>query len=1430
MAPVNTLPVNPSTCSYWLQDAPYQQEPTHSLPCEADVVVVGGGITGMSALYWLQQFRPEDKIVLLEARGISSGATGRNGGICWPGLNEGFRSSINQYGVSTARSLLKFEQECVRQMQHIIETYADTDGGSHDPQFRVMPQGGMLIFKDQEQREEGLDDLAALQECGFAEGVKFLKPEELEQLIGINPETCTGGLQVPGVVIFWAAKFVFTLTREILKRATATSQLDPSEVSILDSPKRNVQIFTHTPVNKIERSLEDTRTYNVQTSRGNISATKVILATNAWTEHILPSGYNTTQPVPTEDGMTKAAKIKITPVRNQVISLRPISEQERLINCAVSANAGYEYYSQRPNGDVIFGGMRNIHLPDMEYNVANDAELVPLIGDALRQYLPKRFPRVRDGSLLGETLEPTHEWAGIMGFAPEDRRLPYVGQLKAADKDSGIYICAGYTGQDLDVEWQSIPDQRQRYSSVTLLDEAVNATDTEFEEGWRAKLPTFRTGDFAEVHLRGKTFTGIVWQPLSDSRKITIVSRTGRALTFNIDRVAYHVPDFANLTSTQRALPEPITLNSVDALKGFRRPIDEFVRAAEQTRSANFIKYEKAYVYFWDKHQREGEEGDCKVTARQVAEHVHGKVELTPTEIYAAHLHLEKDDLHFIPSPLVCINGEFTLRPQDEANMASLIKEWIRFKDGPFTSFVDKANTMLKFREQHVDKFGILKGEATMEPFSEFKGKDEVFLNMIRRYASLPTEADATQYEVFVSAILKATGFYRQYELNRDVAAQFLRDLGLWTPWDNTPLRQHPNALAHHLMTPTAAEHNRTMSKAASMFLHRGEDKADFYEADNCINIRRDFGHLPAYAIDDASANEIDDAISIDQQGNNTWVHVHVADPTAYIPPGHNLARIANARVQTLYLPQLNVSMLPTALTQQNISLGSTSQSKQFTMTFSFCLAEDGSINDYRIGPGIVRNVQRLTYDQVDKSLGVSGGDESITEYQHTQDDGLLIRTKHNPQDVTPLPDEACKDLIQLQSIAITHQKIREAEGGVAFNRLTANVTVAPRPLELTPISNMPHFQRILPSISVFASNGSSSPAHVMVAEMMVIAGRVCAQFAKERNIPMPYRVQPAPSLEGNVQRALANNTSGISAVQAAQLLPLMHPAAVSTFASMHWALGIHDGYVKVTSPLRRYLDLLSHWNIKASLLNEGLPFSKQWIDVMGPAVQQREKELNRIEQQCDRWWVLELLRRYKLDGYQGLWTFRVERASEDRVHGTIEELAIGGQLKGIHSIGDVAALPSGYKVRPLSRGDYERGFLQTLQVLTEVGQHSREDWNDRFDYMKKHNHEYFTIVITDPSSRVVGAGTIFIERKFVHHNGLVGHIEDIAVDANQQGKKLGLRVIQALKYIGTQAGVYKVILDCSDKNIPFYEKCGFKHKEYEMVWYVPSDQLKAKL
>lgn len=143
--------------------------------------------------------------------------------------------------------------------------------------------------------------------------------------------------------------------------------------------------------------------------------------------------------------------------------------------------------------------------------------------------------------------------------------------------------------------------------------------------------------------------------------------------------------------------------------------------------------------------------------------------------------------------------------------------------------------------------------------------------------------------------------------------------------------------------------------------------------------------------------------------------------------------------------------------------------------------------------------------------------------------------------------------------------------------------------------------------------------------------------------------------------------------------------------------------------------------------------------------------------------------------------------------------------------------IPEGYSIRPIALDDYDKGVLDCLRGLTTVGDISLERWTEQFNYWKKNNDQYFTLVITDAGQKVVAVGTVLIERKLIHECSRVGHIEDIAVDKAQQGKKLGLRLIKALTAIGEQQGAYKVILDCSEHNVAFYEKCGYVRAGIEM-------------
>ncbi|XP_068340460.1 glucosamine 6-phosphate N-acetyltransferase-like [Pyrus communis] len=140
--------------------------------------------------------------------------------------------------------------------------------------------------------------------------------------------------------------------------------------------------------------------------------------------------------------------------------------------------------------------------------------------------------------------------------------------------------------------------------------------------------------------------------------------------------------------------------------------------------------------------------------------------------------------------------------------------------------------------------------------------------------------------------------------------------------------------------------------------------------------------------------------------------------------------------------------------------------------------------------------------------------------------------------------------------------------------------------------------------------------------------------------------------------------------------------------------------------------------------------------------------------------------------------------------------------------------------VRKLELSDKGKGFIELLQQLTICDSVSDKDFEDRFKELstRAENHQVF--VIEARSGKIVATGSVFIERKFIRNCGKVGHIEDIVVDANARGMQLGKKIINALTDYAHSMGCYRVILDCSVENKAFYEKCGYKQKEIQMVKY----------
>lgn len=90
----------------------------------------------------------------------------------------------------------------------------------------------------------------------------------------------------------------------------------------------------------------------------------------------------------------------------------------------------------------------------------------------------------------------------------------------------------------------------------------------------------------------------------------------------------------------------------------------------------------------------------------------------------------------------------------------------------------------------------------------------------------------------------------------------------------------------------------------------------------------------------------------------------------------------------------------------------------------------------------------------------------------------------------------------------------------------------------------------------------------------------------------------------------------------------------------------------------------------------------------------------------------------------------------------------------------------------------------------------------------------------SQPTFELLGTASLILERKFLRNGGVVGHVEDVVVDSRARGFSIGRHLLSYLVSYAQTIGCYKVCLDCSETNAPFYERCGFSRKEVQMVRY----------
>lgn len=171
-------------------------------------------------------------------------------------------------------------------------------------------------------------------------------------------------------------------------------------------------------------------------------------------------------------------------------------------------------------------------------------------------------------------------------------------------------------------------------------------------------------------------------------------------------------------------------------------------------------------------------------------------------------------------------------------------------------------------------------------------------------------------------------------------------------------------------------------------------------------------------------------------------------------------------------------------------------------------------------------------------------------------------------------------------------------------------------------------------------------------------------------------------------------------------------------------------------------------------------------------------------------------------------WTAAEEHSDE---HEEVLPLYDTNLLRELKSVNDITSKDANLIVRPLQSDDFNRGYLELLKQLTSVGDVTQAEFKERFLLMKSCQGTYYNTVIVDKETdRIIGAASLIVERKFIHHCANRGIIEEVIVSDDYRGKSLGRLIVQSLVDLGKALNCYKITLNCTDQMISFYERLGF--------------------
>ncbi|MCB0375249.1 MAG: FAD-dependent oxidoreductase [Sinomicrobium sp.] len=386
---------------FW-SDSPHAPEPNPALTSAltTDLVVVGGGFTGLWTALQAKEQHPDREIALLDARYTGFGGSSRNGGFCEATLVHGFSLGTRRWP-REMKTLIRLGEENLRGLQDTVKKYAiDAD----------IEATGVLEVATAPWQVEGLKSSAALYQK-YGEKVSFLNREEVQR--EIRSPLYLAGLKVENdTLMLNPAKLVWGLQ-------AACKQL-------------GVRFFDNTRVRSVK---EQANKLVLHTQNATVTAAKAIVGTNAWCD------------------VVKKARWYIIPVYSYVLATEPLSSAQMASvgwkgrQGAFDAGNRFHYFRLTADNRIVWGGWLANHFKNNGMGEQYEQLIEPY--RLLSDHFFETFPQ------LEGTVKFSHSWAGPLGATSRFSAAfgkKYGGKMVWAGGYSGLGVAASRFGARVALE------------------------------------------------------------------------------------------------------------------------------------------------------------------------------------------------------------------------------------------------------------------------------------------------------------------------------------------------------------------------------------------------------------------------------------------------------------------------------------------------------------------------------------------------------------------------------------------------------------------------------------------------------------------------------------------------------------------------------------------------------------------------------------------------------------------------------------------------------------------------------------------------------------------------------------------------------------------------------------------------------------------